>query len=50
MWAVMWEGGSSSSSGDMAAILVVLRVEQGSDVAVVAVERGQQRVGVGCGQ
>ena len=35
MWAVMWEGGLSSLSGDVAVMVVALRVEWGSDVAVV---------------
>ena len=35
MWAVMREGGLSLSSGDVAVMVVVLRVEWGGDVAVV---------------
>ena len=34
-WVVMWEGGLSSSSGDVAVMVVALRVEWGGDVAVV---------------
>ena len=34
-WVVMWEGGLSSSSGDVAVMVVALRVEWGSDVVVV---------------
>jgi len=41
MLAVTWEGGWWLSSGDVAVIRVVLGVERGGDVVVVAVEMGQ---------
>jgi len=41
MLAVTWEGGQWLSSGDVAVIRVVLGVERGGDVAVVAVEMGR---------
>jgi len=41
MLAVTREGGRWLSSGDVAVIRVVLGVERGSDVAVVAVEMGR---------
>jgi len=40
MLAVTWEGGRWLSSGDVAVIRVVLGVERGGDVAVVAVKMG----------
>jgi len=41
MLAVTWEGGRWLSSGDVAVIRVVLGVERGGDMAVVAVKMGQ---------
>ena len=41
MLAVTQEGGRWLSSGDVAVIRVVLGVERGGDMAVVAVEMGQ---------
>ena len=52
MWAVTWGGASSSFSGDVVVMMVVLRVEQGGDMVVVGrwqLTGGGSEWGAGCG-